>query len=204
MKYRRENEIKLWVHNPKSLRRRLSQLKFKVSRARAFESNYVFDFPDHRLSRSRSLLRLRFTGGQALLTYKGPPLASDRYKTRREVETGVEDGILLHEVLKNLGLVQVFVYEKYRTTYSEHGGAGSHGSPLLVYDETPIGDYIELEGPGKWIDAVAARLGYSREDYITSSYLALYLQYCREKGRKPGNMVFKRRAAGARELRPRR
>jgi adenylate cyclase class 2 len=198
MKHRRENEIKLQVYDPKQLRRLVSQLNFKVLKARHFESNRVFDFPDLRLRRSRSLLRLRFAGGEAILTFKGPPLRSRQYKTRREVETGVEDGILMQEILKNLGMKQVFLYEKYRTIYVEEGRADSHESPLLVYDETPIGDYVELEGPEDWIDTVASRLGYPRKDYITSSYLTLYFERCREEGRKPGNMVFKRHA-GARQ-----
>ena len=73
------------------------------------------------------------------------------------------------------------------------GKADFHELPQVAYDETPIGNYLELEGPEKWIDEVATRLGYSRQDYITSSYLALYFQKCREEGKKPGNMVFKGR-----------
>ena len=63
----------------------------------------------------------------------------------------------------------------------------------MVYDETPIGNYLELEGPKGWIDAVAAQLGYRRQDYITESYVRLYYQKRAELGRKPVNMVFKNR-----------
>jgi len=48
-----------------------------------------------------------------------------------------------------------------------------HGQPQVAYDEAPIGNYLELEGPEKWIDEVAARLGRSPQDYIMSTYLAL-------------------------------
>jgi adenylate cyclase class 2 len=136
---------------------------------------------------------LRFAGGEDLLTFKGPPLRPRRYESRREIETRVEDGVLLRELLKHLGLKQVFIYEKYRTIYAEGEKADLHGQPQAAYDETPIGNYLELEGPGKWIDAVAARLGYSPQDYITSTYLALYLDRCQEEGKKPDNMVFKGR-----------
>ena len=119
MKHRRETEIKLLARDRKQWGKRLSQLGFKVFKARHFESNYLFDFPDLRLRRSRCLLRLRFAGGEELLTFKGPPLRTRRYKTRREIETRVEDGVLLREILKNLGLKQVFIYEKYRTIYAE-------------------------------------------------------------------------------------
>jgi len=54
--------------------------------------------------------------------------------------------------------------------------------PLLVFDETPIGPYIELEGPWAWIDRKARRLGYQKADYIKASYAALYRKQCREEG----------------------
>jgi adenylate cyclase class 2 len=219
--HRRETEIKLQARDRKRVGKGLFQLGFKVLKARHFESNYLFDFPDLRLRRSRSLLRLRFAGGEDRLTFKGPPLGTRRYQSRREVETRVEDGGLLREVLKNLGLKQVFVYEKYRTVYVESnkgefhgpprarrrggpcarpkakGSKADHGLPHVAYDETPIGNYLELEGPEKWIDEVATRLGYSPQDYVTSTYLALYFQKCQEEGKKPGNMVFKGRKSRA-------
>ena len=191
MKHRRETEIKLLARDRKKMGKRLSQLGFKVFKARHFECNYLFDFPDLRLGRSGCLLRVRFVEGEHLLTFKGPPLGSRRYETRREIETRVEDGVLVGEVLKELGLKQVFIYEKYRTVFAAGHRADFHELPQVAYDETPIGNYLELEGPEKWIDEVATRLGYSPRDYITSTYLALYSQKCREEGKRPGNMVFK-------------
>jgi hypothetical protein len=57
-------------------------------------------------------------------------------------------------------------------------------------DETPIGEFLELEGPPSAIDRMAKLLGYSRSDYITKSYLALYLAQCRKKGLVAGDMLF--------------
>jgi adenylate cyclase class 2 len=85
----------------------------------------------------------------------------------------------------------VFRYEKYRTTYVETRQRKVKTPPLLVFDETPIGRYIELEGPARWIDRAARRLGYQKRDYITASYAALYLDHCRENANKPGDMVFR-------------
>lgn len=190
MRHRRETEIKLPARDPKQVRKGLSQLGFKVLKARHFESNLLFDFPDLRLRKSGCLLRLRFAGGESRLTFKGPPLRTSRFGSRREIETRIEDGALLREVLKNLGLKLVFVYEKYRTIYAARERPDSPRLPLVAYDETPIGNYLELEGPEKWIDKVATRLGYLPQDYLTSTYLALYVQKCRQDRRKPGNMVF--------------
>jgi adenylate cyclase class 2 len=191
MKHHRETEIKLLARERKQVGKRLRQLGFKIFKARHLESNCLFDFQDLRLGRSGCLLRLRIAGGENLLTFKGPPLRTRRYGSRHEIETRVEDGVLLREVLKNLGLKQIFVYEKYRTTYAEDTRVDLRGLPQVAYDETPIGNYLELEGPEKWIDEVATHLGYSPQEYITSTYLDLYFQKCREGGSKPGNMVFK-------------
>ena len=190
-KPRLETEIKLPVSDHERVENRLAQLGLKVIRPRHFESNYLFDFPDLRLCKSGRLLRVRFAAGENLLTFKAPPLRGRRFARRREIETRVEDGMLLRQVLENLELEVVFTYEKYRTVFAPGAHASLRASPQVAYDETPIGDYLELEGPAKWIDRVAGRLGHSPRDYITATYLALYLQHCRGQGEKPGNMVFK-------------
>jgi len=196
MKRHRETEIKLLARDRRRVGKRLAQLGFKVFKVRHLESNCLFDFRDLRLRRSGCLLRLRMAGGENLLTFKGPPLRTRRYASRREIETRVEDGVRLREVLRSLGLKQVFAYEKYRTTYAEGSQSDLPGLPQVAYDETPVGNYLELEGPEKWIDQVATILGYSPKDYVTGTYLALYLERCREEGKKPANMVFERRKRG--------
>ncbi len=190
MKHRHETEIKLEVRDPREIRRRLRELGFRAVLARHFESNYLFDFPDQRLRKARCLIRLRFAGEQGLLTYKGAPLRSRDYKIRREIETKVEDGHQLREILLLLGLREVFCYEKFRTMYAPRGKSQVADAPHLVFDETPIGDYLELEGPQRWIDEVARHLGYARRDYITESYAALYRKSRQAQGKTPGNMIF--------------
>jgi adenylate cyclase class 2 len=201
MKPSRETEIKLSARDRRQTAKRLAELGFQVVCKRHWESNLVFDFPDRRLRNARSLLRLRCAAGEHLLTFKGPPLSTRRYARRTEIETRVEDGALLHEVLKKLGLKQVFVYEKFRTVFAASRERGLHETPHAAYDETPIGDYLELEGPETWIDRVATQLGYAPLDYITNTYLDLYNQWCRQEGRKAVNMVFQRRTPSARRSR---
>jgi len=189
-----EIEIKLEVHDPTLLKRRLRQLGFRVLKARHFESNVLLDFRGAHLRKSRCLLRLRAARGQGVLTFKGAPIRSGRYKVRPEIETEVADGDRMRQIFEHLGLREAFRYEKYRTILAPTLPAGSKPKAELVYDETPIGDYIELEGPKRWIDRVAKQLGYNRNDYISRSYAALYLSRCRERRIKPGNMVFDRPA----------
>jgi adenylate cyclase class 2 len=49
-----------------------------------------------------------------------------------------------------------------------------------VVDETPIGNYAELEGASDWIDGAAARLGVDHAQYITLSYGRLFDQWREE------------------------
>ncbi len=193
MKHRHETEVKLEVRDAKNLRRRLTEQGFRIIMARHFESNILFDYPDLRLRKMRSLVRLRYMGDQALLTFKGTPLQSRDYKIRPEFESFVDDGHSVHEVLLHLGLKETFSYEKFRTIYAPRGKRDALGGPHLVYDETPVGNYIELEGAQRWIDEVARQLGYSRKDYIKESYAALYRRKCQREGKAPGNMLFPKR-----------
>ena len=67
----------------------------------------------------------------------------------------------------------------------------SPGEPgVVTVDETPIGNFLELEGPAEWIDAKAAALGFTPSDYILESYGRLYLADCERRGVEPSNMVF--------------
>jgi len=179
-----EIEIKLAVASAGEAAQRLRRAGFAPLHERAFEANSVFDTAGLELIHSGRLLRLREFRGEALLTFKGPPEPGP-HKTRREIETRLEDGAALRALLESLGYQVVFRYEKYRTAF---GRTGEPGHACL--DETPIGCYLELEGPPAWIDAVAAELGFRAEDYITLSYGALYREHCRRQGVEPGHMVF--------------
>jgi adenylate cyclase class 2 len=185
-----EIEIKLRVRDPRALKRQLKNVGFRTTRARHFERNVVFDFPDRRLRKSRCLLRLRFVDGKGLLTFKGTPVRAGRYKIRHEIEAGVEDAERLEGILQEVGLREIFRYEKFRTAFALRSGSNRHVKHLLLYDETPIGNYVELEGSKRWIDLIARRLGYVRADYIPESYGTLYQRHCVKHGKKPNNMVF--------------
>jgi adenylate cyclase class 2 len=91
-------------------------------------------------------------------------------------------------VLERLGFGPVFRYEKYRTEYARPRQAG-----IIMFDQTPIGDFLELEGSPRWIDRAARALGYSQADYLTASYGSLYFQHCASAGVEPGNMTFHQR-----------
>ncbi|HYM09383.1 MAG TPA: class IV adenylate cyclase [Bryobacterales bacterium] len=186
-----ETEIKLRIASPAAMRRRLRGLGFHAIGPRQLERNLVFDTSDGALRNRQQLLRLRSKGRRWWLTWKGRPASDSLHKVREEIEVELGDGAALEDILRRLGFCAVFQYEKYRTEFRQRGQR-SQGHLLL--DETPIGNFIELEGPPRWIDRIAAELGYKLRDYVVASYGALYLAYCREQGLPAGDMVFPRRA----------
>ena len=121
-----------------------------------------------------------------MVTYKGPPQGGN-HKSREEIETAVSDGAAFAQILAALGYQPSFAYEKFRTTYKVLGEEG-----IATVDETPIGDFLELEGPGYWIDQTALRLGFEPADYITSSYATLYEEHRRKDTTVPRDMKFYR------------
>jgi adenylate cyclase class 2 len=164
----RETEIKLRATDAEQARRRLERAGFRVVEPRVLESNAVYDNAEQRLRKSGTLLRLRTAGGRALLTFKGPS-EGGRHKTRQEIEAEVGDADALAQILERLGFKVAFRYEKYRTEFEQDGGEGR-----AMLDETPAGVFIELEGPGEWIDRTAHALGYAESDYLTASYAQLH------------------------------
>jgi adenylate cyclase class 2 len=192
-----ETEIKLAVESTQAARRLLRAAGFTVSRRRVFESNVIFDTPKLTLRQAATLLRVRQAGGLSTITYKGRPAVA-RHKSREELELEIGDAATMSAIIERLGLSPVFRYEKYRTEYRQSRGAG-----MAMLDETPVGVYLELEGSPRWIDRTARQLGSSERDYIVRSYARLYLEWCRRKRVKPGDMVFGRGGKWKRQSEPR-
>lgn len=180
----RENEVKVAVPDLTELERRLGVLGFSVLRPRVFESNVIYDTPDGSMRARGELIRIREAGGRSIFTYKGRATVT-RHKEREELEVFVGNGEDLGVILQRLGYVPRFRYEKYRTEWAVAGDAG-----VVMVDETPVGIYMEMEGPGEWIDRLAGELGYSVSDYINLSYARLYARDCERRGVEAADMVF--------------
>ncbi|HMD49298.1 MAG TPA: class IV adenylate cyclase [Bryobacteraceae bacterium] len=180
-----EIEIKLRLPDKLAkIRHALHQAGFRIAKPRMHESNILFDNSKRTMRQHGKLLRLRRAGAHRFLTYKGPSEPS-RYKKRQEIEIDFHDGAGLDEIFAHLGYRPVFRYEKYRTEYAKPRMDGK-----IMLDETPIGNYLEIEGSPRWIDRTARALGFESGDYITRSYGYLYLAYCRERRITPKDMLF--------------
>lgn len=184
-------EIEIKLRLPPDLagiRKTLRETGFRIEKRRVFESNILFDNRQRTLRKQGKLLRVRSVGHHGLLTFKGPS-EQGRYKKRQELETDLRDSSAVEAILSQIGYQPVFRYEKFRTEFRAPSGGGE-----VLLDETPIGNFLELEGSPRWIDRTARALGFSHSDYISRSYGYLYLAYCREHRIRPKDMIFHRRA----------
>jgi adenylate cyclase class 2 len=200
-----ETEIKFRVDDLSALAGRLQSAGFRLETPRSFESNTLYDTPD-RLMRARTeILRIRSYAGHWTLTHKrlpGPEIPGPgspdpaRHKHRVETETQIAHGAALAELFLSLGLVAAFRYEKWRTEWAGHDEHGAEGH--CVIDETPIGNYAELEGSPEWIDRAALRLGIAPADYITLSYGRLFDQWRQQQRSTAEELTFAAVAASMR------
>ena len=216
----RETEIKLRIGDVPAFRRALKHIGARLAgpgTSKVHEENVIFDTPQGGLAKHGQLLRIRTetpevrgkpkNAAQAkqrvVLTFKRPAHAEPEnpsngpYKVREEIEVEVAEADNLTRIFEGLGMTGWFRYEKYRTTFRmPHSEAWAKGL-LIELDETPIGTFVELEGPAAAIDRMAADLGYSKRDYVLQNYLRLYMEDCRRKGEEPRHMVFPNRKSAS-------
>lgn len=177
-----EVEIKFRVDDVRALNRRLRKSGFRLITRRTREMNTLYDLPGQLLRQRGELLRLRKYGSDWLLTHKAKGKAG-RHKTRVENETRVADGPRMEAILRALQFSPTFRYEKFRAEWSD-------GKGHVVVDETPIGNFGEIEGPARWIDRTAQLLQIPPSDYITSTYADLFFRWKRQTKSPANEMTF--------------
>jgi adenylate cyclase class 2 len=165
----KEIEIKFRVGSVRALARKLRAAGFRNKTPRGREMNTLYDLPGEVLRKRKELLRLRQYGMEWKLTHKSKSNAG-RHSSRVELETPVGEGRTMDAILRALGYSPSFRYEKFRAEWTD-------GKGQVVVDETPIGNFCEIEGSPRWIDATAKKLGVSSDDYITKNYATLFLEW---------------------------
>jgi len=215
----RETEIKLRISNVPAFHRALKRIGARLAgpgTSKVHEENVIFDTPQGGLAKHGQLLRIRTETPEVrgkpkttapqqrvVLTFKQPMVlpagaqtgsaSSGSYKVRDEIEVEVAEGGNLTRIFEGLGMSGWFRYEKCRTTFRLPASKAWALGLLIELDETPIGTFVELEGPAGAIDRAAAELGFSKHDYLSKNYLRLYMEECRRKGVQPTHMVFRTR-----------
>ncbi|MGA7171269.1 MAG: class IV adenylate cyclase, partial [Candidatus Sulfotelmatobacter sp.] len=155
---------------------------FRVVTPRTHEMNTLYDLPGELLRRRRELLRIRKYGTEWTLTHKAGKKTA-RHSSREELETSVGDGKRMDAILCALGYAPSFRYEKFRAEWTDDKGQ-------VVVDQTPIGDFCEIEGPSRWIDTTAKKLGVNQANYITNNYATLFAEWKKATRSRAKEMTF--------------
>jgi adenylate cyclase, class 2 len=166
-------------------------IRLEVVLPRHFEENWLLDTVLRQLGEKFSILRVRAVNGSGFLTLKerpGSDAPASQFKLRIEIETEIGDPEKALEIFERLGFKKWFGYQKYRTVYR---AILPDGNELQVMaDETPVGNFLELEGEEDTILAAVKLLGLNPTDYLLDSYLALQIAHCQQQGKSLEDMVF--------------
>ncbi|MGE0882442.1 MAG: class IV adenylate cyclase [Blastocatellales bacterium] len=184
-----EIEVKLRFDNVDALR--AAGLILTLQIPRHFEDNWLLDTADSMLGGKPAILRIRQSGEKGWLTYKekaAPDASATRFKKRLEIETALDNPTNAVVIFERLGFQTWFRYQKYRTIYRAELPGGSHLQ--VMFDETPIGNFIELEGEEEAIAEAVALIGVEPEDFILESYLALQAAHCQQQNKPFQDMIF--------------
>lgn len=161
-----ETEVKIRIRDIDSIIHRILQMGAQLEKKRFMEENTLYDYPSQLLYKKRQALRVRKINKKTFLAFKGIPQKSRKFKMREEFETEVKNERQLKKILKSLGLTPAFQYRKYRRVFRKK-------RLKICLDETPIGNFLELEGQRQDIVKMANSLGFPKKEFIKSDYVQL-------------------------------
>jgi adenylate cyclase class 2 len=180
-----ESELKIPVEDHETVRQALRALGALTIHDLAREENLLLDSDERRLTAAGCVLRLRRYGEHRVLTFKGPVRYDGTVKVRPEYEVEIESLREMRRVLEALGFAAFLAYEKDRESWQL-------GNVSIVLDHTPMGNFVEIEGPIGRLEEVARAAGLDPADAVRGSYVSLWREYrARHPGRDlPEDMVF--------------
>jgi len=184
-----EIEVKLRLNNLDAFAR--AGITLEIETARHFEDNWLLDSPNQYLGGRAAILRVRSAAGRGSITYKenaGDDAPASKFKKRIEIETAIDDPESAVAIFERLGYRKWFRYQKYRTVYRATLPQNSQLS--VMFDETPLGAFVELEGAEEVIAQAVEALGVTPAEYVLESYLAIQAEHCRRQGKPLENMIF--------------
>jgi adenylate cyclase class 2 len=178
-----EVEVKFLISDVAALEGHLRSAGFREKTPPTHEMNTLYDTPDQALRSRGEILRIRKYGEKWKLTHKSKG-NKGKHKARVEHELAIADGPTLDAIFGALGYQPRFIYEKFRSEWTD-------GQGDVVVDRTPIGNIAEIEGTPDWIDATAHHLGISESAYITKSYAELFFDWKNRTRSAAENMTFR-------------
>jgi len=140
------------------------------------EHDIYYNAPHRDFGTTDEALRVRYTDGPALITYKGKKIPELGLKAREELNTAVESGETFEAILDRLGFTRTAEVNKWRENYRL-------GNASVALDTVEgLGTFAEIEimaetdgnGATAAITKLAKEMGISGEP-ILASYLELLL-----------------------------
>lgn len=170
-----EVEAKIRVADLEPIRQRLQELGCPCQEERE-ERDVYYNLNERDFGVTDEALRIRQSGGEFTLTYKGPKLPEYHFKAREELTVCMDSGPTMELILERLGLRRVREVVKRREVYRLGGTTVSLdlveglGSFVEIEAVTDVGE-TNAEGA---IEQVKRMLGVEGES-TTLSYLELLL-----------------------------
>lgn len=162
-----EREIKFYIADLEKTAERLRLCGAELTRPRILERNLRLDTDDNELAQDGRLLRIR-TDDKVSVTYKADARVEGGVIARTEIEFEADDARTVRKLFEALGYKVVVIYEKYRTRFKL-------GDVVVVLDELPFGDFVEIEAPNNTlIEGVSMMLGLDFSKGMAINYLGLF------------------------------
>lgn len=178
-----EVELKFRLPDPGQVLQRFAEWGAQAA-APVDQSDTYFRHPGRDFAATHEALRIRRTGNENCLTYKGPVIDL-RTKTRREIEVPIASGSdaarQFAEILEVLGFQPVRTVQKRRCAW--HLAQGDREFELALDEVAGLGNFLEIETladeaeratAADAILGLAADLGLSEPE--RRSYLSLLLE----------------------------
>lgn len=161
-----EIEVKIEIKDIDSIAQKIIAQGARLVQPKYLEDNTLYDFRSQLLYKKNQALRLRKINKKTFLAFKGPPQKSRKFKVREEYETEVKKAKQIKKILKAIGLIPAFNYQKQRIIYKKN-------NLKICLDETQVGNFLELEGERNDIVKFARSLGFSKKEFIKLDYIQL-------------------------------
>lgn len=179
-----EIEAKFPVKDLQRVRELLAFHRAELLMDKSYEHNILLDTSTNDLLAENARLRLRKEGSESILTYKRSQKNENGIAYREEIETRIDHFENTRLIFNRLGFLTFFEYEKYRSTYRL-------AETMVMLDETPIGFYLEIEGPDEvTIHHTASLLEIDWDQRTDKSYLQVFQEWAAENGYTGRDMLF--------------
>ncbi|MFV2074017.1 MAG: class IV adenylate cyclase [Thermoanaerobaculales bacterium] len=162
-----ETELKIPVADLEPIRQALHDVNADRLHPMMRETNVLLDTASGQLQADGKTLRLRRYGAYEILTLKGPVTYHGSVKEREEFEVEVSDLGGMARILGAIGFLPTIRYEKDRETWRFE-------EVTVVLDHTPMGDFVEVEGPPEQLPGAARKVGLNPDHAVRESYLGLW------------------------------